>query len=193
MVKGKIENAKFKENNTMVSIPNSENQFLDVPLKYFDFYVNCPDKLFSKITKVIEEKRELIIGLNKEDAKEEHDLIDVKVTISQKYIFTEKQLDNDEILFPELKHNDYVELEGHVTRGNENSNTIGFLYKEHIVTCYPIQGNINKYKSLLFTNCIIKGYVDRLDKEGEFNDKRPRIKFLDLQSHIKPGGTIKLF
>ena len=98
----------------------------------------------------------------------------------EKYIFSRKEEDLNEILFPDLIHGQYIELEGHVTRGNENANTIGFEYKNHILTCLLAQGNITKYKNLLFTNCIIKGYVDRLDKEGNIKEKRPRINFNEL-------------
>lgn len=193
MTKKKIENVKFSENNTLIGIPNDKGEILFVPLKYFEFYISCPEKLFSKITNVIEEQRELVIGINKNDATDEDDLNDVKVTVSQKFIFTQKEEDTDEILFPELIHNQYVELAGHVTRGNENANTIGFEYKEHILTCAPVQGNITKYKNLLFTNCLIKGYVDRLDKEGNIKERRPRIKFSELLPNQKEGTTYNLF
>jgi hypothetical protein len=179
MTQKKIENVKFEKNNTWIGIPNENGEIFFVPYKYFKFYVNCPEKLFSRITNVIEEKRDLSIGLNKEEAEDEEDLNDVRITINEKYIFTQRAVE-DEILFPELQHNSYVELEGHVTRGNENANTIGFQYNGHILTCFPAQGNITSYKSLMFTNCIIKGYVDRLGYDGEFNEKRPRIRFIDL-------------
>ena len=88
------------------------------------------------------------------------------------------------IVFPELKHDAYVELEGYVTRGNENTNTIGFQYMDHILTCRSIKKSIVDYKPELFTNCLIKGYVDRTDKFGKFIEKKPRINFIDLI--IKP-------
>lgn len=103
----------------------------------------------------------------------------VKISIDNKYVFTKKQ-ESDEIIFPELEHNMYIELKGHVTRGNGNTNTIGFEYLKHILTCLPSNGNIKTYKQLLFTNCIIKGHIDRLNEQGELNEKKPRIKFIDL-------------
>lgn len=193
MTKKKIENVKFADNNTLIGIPNEKGEMLFVPLKYFEFYISCPEKLFSKITNIIEEQRDLVIGLNKKEASDDDDLNDVKITISQKSIFTQKEEDTDEILFPELVHNQYVELSGHVTRGNENANTIGFEYKDHIITCAPVQGNINKYKNLLFTNCIIKGYVSRLDKEGNIKEKRPRINFSELLPNQSESATLDLF
>ena len=175
----KFENTKFRDDNTWIGITNDKGIVLYVPLKYFEFYVNCPERLFARIANVIEEKRELIIGINKKEIIDDEDKEDVVITISQKFIFSHREVE-DEILFPDLVHNSYVELEGHVTRGNESANTIGFQYSGHILTCFPAQGNITNYKNILFTNCIIKGYVDRLGFDGKINEKRPRIRFIDL-------------
>lgn len=193
MTQKKVENVQFEENNTWIRIPNAKGEILLVPYKYFEFYVNCPEKLFSRITNVVESERELKIGINKKDADSDDDKEDVKITVKEKYIFTRKGEDNDEILFPELVHNSYVELDGHVTRGNENANTIGFQYNDHILTCFPAQGNITKVKSLLFTNCIIKGYVDRMGFDGEINEKRPRIRYIDLLPNNKGKEMKTLF
>ena len=192
MTQKKVDGVKFEENNTWIHIPNSKGEMLLVPYKYFEFYINCPEKLFSRITNVIELQRELTIGLNKKEADTDDDQTDVKITVKEKYIFTRVE-DEDEILFPELIHNSYVELEGHVTRGNETANTIGFQYHDHILTCFPAQGNITKYKHLLFTNCIIKGYVDRLGYDGAINEKRPRIRYLVLVPNDKGKKTKTLF
>ena len=48
---------------------------------------------------------------------------DEEVTVS-----TKKDDDDEEILFPELIHDSFVELEGHIIRGNQNSNTIGLAF-----------------------------------------------------------------
>lgn len=194
LTKKKFEKVEFKENNTIIGIPNDNGEMLFVPLKYLEFYTSCPEKLFSKITSIIEDQRELVIGINKNEAVDDDDFIDVKITKRQKFIFTQTDEDIDEILFPELVHNQYVEIEGHVTRGNENANTIGFEYNNHILTCAPVQGNINKYKNLLFTNCLIKGYVDRLDKDGNIKERRPRINFSELIGiHIDRKSVDDLF
>jgi hypothetical protein len=96
-------------------------------------------------------------------------------------------------LFLELVHNQYVELDGHVSRANENTNTIGFVYKGHVLTCIPHQGNINIYKTQIFSNCVIKGYVDRIDAQGNIVEKKPRIKFIDLVSAQPPKQQPTLF
>jgi hypothetical protein len=188
----KIENIQFENNNTSLRIPNQKGEFLIVPYKYFQLYINCPEKLFSRITNVIESGRELSIGLNASEVDSDDDKVEEKIGVAQKYIFTREEIE-DEILFPELIHNSYIELEGHVTRGNENANTIGFQYQGHILTCFPAQGNITKHKSLLFTNCLIKGYVDRTGYDGEINEKRPRLRYIDLVALDKLDNTNTLF
>ena len=85
--------------------------------------------------------------------------------------------DLGDVLFPELLHGQYVELEGRTTRGNATTNSVGFRYNEHILTCYPQKGSIVNYKHILFTNSIIKGVIDRNNKFGIAIDKRPKIKF----------------
>lgn len=171
--KQKFENVKFRNNNTEVGIINEQGEILYFPIEYLDVYMNCPDSLFSKISEIIEPERELELGLC--------DIDDVaKINVQQKNIFHTKKEEDDEIVLPDLKHGDYVEIEGHVTRGNENSNTIGFLYSNHILTCNPREGSIIKYKLNLFSNVIIRGIVNRLDKDGYFKEKKPRIEILDM-------------
>jgi hypothetical protein len=171
--KSKFDNVKFQNNNTEVGIMNENNEILFLPVEYLDFYINCPDSLFSKISEIIEPERELEIGINDFDDS-------AKINITDKGIFYKKRDEDEEIVLPELKHGDYIEIEGHVTRGNENSNTIGFLYANHILTCSPREGSIIKYKPILFSNVIIKGFVDRLDKDGFFKEKKPRIEIIDM-------------
>jgi hypothetical protein len=175
-------NVEFKQENaeTLIGIKNDKGEILYVPKSYLEIYKNCPDKLFVRLTKIIEKGRELEIGFNPNEVLDKDDTTpSVKIDINDKSVFV-KENNEDEILFPELIHDQYVELYGHVSRGNENSNTIGFEYQGHVLTCLPRQGNIKEYKDRMFTNSIIKGYVDRLGDDGNINEKRPRISFIDL-------------
>lgn len=175
----KIQTVKFHENNTIATVKNADNEELDFPVNIIDLYIKCPPNLFNKLASVIEDERELKIGYG--------NLEDNSVSISNKfkYVFS-KEEDTEEIVLPELKHGEYVELEGHITRGNENSNTIGFQYKGHIITSFPSTGKINNYKDKLFTNCLIKGIVERIDKNNVYKEKKPRIKFYEIVSNEKP-------
>jgi hypothetical protein len=176
--KSKFENVKFRNDNKEVGILNENGETLFIPIEYLDFYTNCPDSLFSKISEIIEPERELEIGLSD---KEET----ASIKYSDKEIFFVKKEDDDEIVLPELKHGDYVELTGHITRGNENSNTLGFLYNNHILTSKLREGSIIRFKSNLFSNVLIKGYIDRLDKNGFFKEKKPRVEIIELTEIIE--------
>lgn len=173
--KKRFRDIEFSEDNSQVKINDGQNNELWVPTEYLEVFANCPENLFSKLAKIVEEERELVIGYNSEEKVEE-----VRINHSSKFIFT-SNVESEEELFSELKHGDYVEIEGHVTRGNENSNTIGFLYSEHILTCYPEEGNIKRHRNALFSNCKLQGFVDREDRNGQIIEKRPKIRFLKLE------------
>ncbi len=184
---------KQEGGQVLVGIKNTEGEVLYVPQEYLELYKNCPDKLFSKLTRNVNPERKLEIGFNPSEPVDKDDTKEpVDITMADKFIFT-KEDEDDEVLFPELVHNQYVELDGHVSRGNEKTNTIGFEYKGHILTCIPTQGNIKMYKTQIFTNCVLKGYVDRMDEHGRAIEKRPRIKFIDLVSVTPPGEQINMF
>lgn len=188
-------NVQFKEENgeNLIGIPNDKEEWLFVPKKYLEAYQNCPEKLFAKLAEIIEPERELEIGINEKEPLDVDDFSrSVKIHRNEKHIFYKTE-DITEVLFPELIHNSYVELEGHVSRGNENANSIGFEYLRHILTCYPTSGNIKDYKSLMFTNCIIKGYVDRRDEDGNINEKKPKIRFLTLDEMHNQTPQMDLF
>jgi len=183
----KIEHLEFIGDNK-VSLVNDEGKTLHVPAQYLKLFADCPHDLFRKLAIVIEESRELVVGYN--DSK---DANYVRIGSEKKFIFIPNE-DENEVLFPDLQHNSYVALEGHISRGNESSNTLGFLYQDHVLTCYPNEGNIKTFKGALFTNVIVKGFVDRLDKKtGELIEKRPRIRFTEISSNEPTDRQLKLF
>lgn len=175
-------NTTFKQKNGIdyVGVRNDKGIILFIPKKYFEDYVNLPPKLFSKIVEPIEEQRELFIDFLENEKNDKDDTSEININVDTKSIFYSNKEDENDILFPELKHGQFIKLEGHLTRGNEKSNTVGFLYSDHILTCYPKNGNISKDKNKLFVQCRIEGYVDREDKKGSYIEKRPRIKYSRL-------------
>tara|TARA_B110000240_G_C13407358_1_gene413686 strand:- start:51 stop:1028 length:978 start_codon:yes stop_codon:yes gene_type:complete len=188
--KRKFDKIKFIKENKFVVIENENGLFLEVPVEYLQLYSDCPSSLFKNLANVVESERELIVTYNDLESKETNC---VNINNDSKNIFIPKEED-EETLFPELIHDMYVQIEGHVTRGNEKSNTIGLSYENHIITCYPNKGNIKDFKHTLFTNCSIKGIVDRLNKKtGEFIEKRPRIKVLEITSINPKDKQQKLF
>ena len=177
----------------LIGIKNDFDVIIYVPQKYLEIYTKCPAKLFSRLAKIIEEGRALEIGFNPNAALDKDDIKEnIKIAVQEKYLFTDRE-DENTIIFPELKHGAYVELNGHVTRGNENTNTIGFDYLDHILICTPTNGSIRAYKSLMFINCLIKGYIDRTDDEGNEIEKKPKIRFIDLIDISKSSTQLGLF
>ena len=167
---------RWTDGNREVGIPNETGELLYVPREYFELFVECPTGIISDMASVVELERRLIVGLDENGKIEE-----VTITRRERAIFYADDEDSGEVLFPELAHGQHVELEGLVTRGNEQTNTIGFQYNGHILTCYPTLGSIVRFKPHLFLTCRIIGEVTRLnDDTGESDEARPKIFFDDL-------------
>ncbi|MDD5083344.1 MAG: hypothetical protein PHT88_00205 [Candidatus Moranbacteria bacterium] len=170
----------------IIGVPNAEGKILDVPKKYFDIYVKCPEKLFSKNANLIEQDRYLEMGVFQNSEEEK-----VLVTEKEKNIFYKKDDSDKDILFPELEHGQFVELDGEITRATESTNTIGFRYKDHTLVCTPDKDiaiaifknkMISQQKEHLFPRVKIRGIVSRVDKDGFFKERRPQIIFYDIES-----------
>ena len=176
-----FDKVEFKEVDGImfIGIKNQDGVLLFIPKIYLDLFVEMPPSIFAKIVKPIENDRTFLMDFSDNEKNDPDDPGEVQITYNDKAIFYRIE-EPDDILFPELVHGQYVELEGHVSRGNEKSNTIGFEYAKHILMCLPEKGNITKDKDKLFTNCIIKGYVDRIDKTGNYIEKKPRIRYTEL-------------
>ena len=164
---------KWKNGNKLIGIPNGNGEYLYIPKLIFDLIEQIPINILRKIASIVTDKIKLEIGVRQKD-KDEIETLE----ISHKSIFCP---DVEEILFPELKHGMEVMLEGLVTRGNENTNSIGFQYQGHILTCYPKEGSIVRFKPGLFVKCEIIGVVTREDKFGEPIEFKPKIIFTDLK------------
>lgn len=163
-----------------IGIFNEQKELLYVPKEYLEQFTKIPESIFSRLTKLVEQHRELKIDFSKEESNDKDDTEgEASITLEEKFIFYSAK-DEEDILFPELVQSQYVELRGHITRGNENSNTIGFSYQNHILTCYPTSGKIVSDREYFFGDCIIRGYVNRLDKSGVYLEKRPRISYLEI-------------
>jgi hypothetical protein len=177
----KFTNVKFKENRTVISIINDKGEYLDVPYKYVQLLNNVPRGLLAKIVKPVEDQRLLTVGV-----ADDGNYTEVKITPREKPIFYNFERDEG-ILFPELKHGQAVNLEGIITKGNAKSNTLGIDYKEHVLTCIPSEGNIRRFRELLFSKCKITGVIDRMDKIGRPSEKRPKVIF-DMVVPLEKGS-----
>lgn len=103
-----------------------------------------------------------------------------KITIREKSIFVTNADDeevDDEFLFPELEQGMLVRLEGRLTRGNAETNSVGLNYKGHILNCVPEAGSVVQYKPALFLRCVVEGIVTRLHKNYLVAERKPTIIF----------------
>ena len=195
MLKKKLDKVRFGSNGQEILVPDNQGNLLSVPKKYFDIYTECPPKIFSRNAKIIEKDRVLEFGIYESNREEK-----VKITLTEKQIFYSNS-DVDEVLFPELVDGQNVELEGIITRGNEKTNTVGFEYNEHILTCVPKEGNIANYKHKIispqenhfFPKVKMIGVVERISVKEEYKEDRPRIIFSDIILLEKEENNLKLF
>jgi hypothetical protein len=178
----------WRVSNGLVGIANGDGEVIYVPIEYFRWYLDIPRDMFKKFTNAINAGRSLTIGVNKESRYETS-----TITEEEKgYFGHEVDDDNGEFLFPELEHGDHVRLEGHLTRGNENSNSVGLEYKGHVLNCVPESGSIRRYKPALFLHCIVEGTVSRLFKQSNFAERRPTIIFTSI-TPLESDEQIELF
>jgi len=184
-----FKNVKFSGDNSLIGIMNADGEILFVPKHIIDLYSSTNPKLLEDLVNNIQEGRSLVIGAMRDGQIDEE-----IITLKDKGIFCEEEDDSDEdILFPELAHGDYVVLDGEVTRENKTSNSMGFKFNEHILSAYPDSGSIVPYKPLLFLKCRLYGIVDRTDEKGRIGARRPKLYFSHLEPLEVEIGTRDLF
>ena len=140
-------------------------------------YVSTNPRLLESMAENIQDGRSFAIG-SVQAGEVDEEIVD----LSDKSIFCDEDAEFEEdVLFPELVHGDYVVLEGEVTRENKTSNSMGFKYNDHILTAYPETGSIVRYKPLLFLKCRLFGTVNRIDETGRIGARRPKLYFSNLE------------
>lgn len=172
-----FKNVQFTDDLTQIGINNEYGEVLFVPKHILDLYVTTNPKLLEGMAENIQKGRSLVIG-SLQTGEIDEEIID----LADKFIFCDEdgELEED-VLFPELVHGDYVVLEGEVTRENKTSNSLGFKYNDHILTAYPETGSIVRYKPLLFLECRLFGTVNRIDETGRIGARRPKLYFSNLE------------
>jgi hypothetical protein len=169
--------AQFTDDLKQVGITNEDGEVLFVPKHILELYVSTNPLLLKDMAENIQDGRSFAIGSVQADEVDE-ELVD----LNDKYIFCNEDGEVEEdVLFPELVHGDYVVLEGEVTRENKTSNSMGFKYNDHILTAYPDTGSIVRYKPLLFLRCRLFGTVNRIDETGRIGARRPKLYFSNLE------------
>ncbi|QBM29835.1 hypothetical protein [Hydrogenophaga pseudoflava] len=171
-----FKNVRFSDDQSQIGIINSAGEILFVPKQVLDLYISTNPKLLEELAANIQNGRNLIIGTLENGVTDEE-----IINPSEKWIFCDENETEEDVLFPELIHGDYVVLEGEVTRENKTSNSMGFKYKDHILTAYPETGSIVNYKSILFLRCRLFGTVNRIDEKGRIGARRPKLYFSNLE------------
>jgi len=182
MSKKRVEEAKFKENNQVFAIPNSKGELLYVRRDEWESFFSAPENLYEEIVSPVGNDTSLLIGARETsgEIKEE------EITEETKLFFSKNpasELD-DELTLPELIDGETVELEGELTRGNGRTNTLGFAYKDHIITCTLRNGRVKEYKDALFGKVRVTGVVTRHyeSKVSEEEKKKPKLVLSSVQS-----------
>ncbi|CUJ47367.1 hypothetical protein [Achromobacter xylosoxidans] len=172
-----------------VIVADEVGREIAVPVDFYRWYQKTPPGLLSKMTSVIREDRPLTIGSYESD-----EMNSVLLVASEKALFESRDSDGDDgdILFPELKHGDYVALEGRLIRGSEKSNAVGLEYQGHVINCMPSSGSIRKYKSALFLRCRVEGMIIRHSKNSYVAERRPKI-IIDRVIPLQPDQQGILF
>jgi len=167
----KFNDLRFRNDNKEIGVPNSKGEYLYVPEFFLHLFEKVPTNLLEDLASPVTDdiEFEVVVREGSEDKGE-------SLKLAEKCIFCS---DEKEILFPELVDGMEVKLEGLVTRGNENTNTIGFVYKGHILTCEPRDGDVVPYKPALFVNSQMTGIIKRKSTE-DARESRPRIIFSSL-------------
>lgn len=171
-----------------VGIENDQGETIYVPLEYFQWYIGIPRYFLRKLTLPIQQNRSLVVASQMDGQIEE-----ILITEEDKVYFGhESVVSDEELLFPELEHGAIVELEGRLTRGNENTNSIGFEYSGHVLNCVPEVGSIIQFKPALFLRCRIVATVTRLLKQHTEADRRPTL-ILRYVIPLETDDQLRLF
>lgn len=169
-----LKNVKWRNNNSEVGIPNKNGDYKYFPVEFLDWYEKMPPQIIKKMAQVVEEERSLTVAVFDNGV-----VLQEKITIREKQIFVmnaDEELD-DAFLFPELEQGMMVRLEGRLTRGNAETNSVGLNYKGHILNCVPEAGSVIQYKPALFLRCVVEGIVTRLHKNYLVAERKPTIIF----------------
>lgn len=168
--------------NTNEIIIQVEDSVLAVPVDVYKTYKQLPKDIMSQMASIVSDDISLEVGV-----EENNGVVKEEISVEYKHLFYYETSD-DEVLFPNLQHGDKVELEGVITRNNEKTNTIGLEYCGHILTCEPFNRNLLTFKDKIvsknenefFSTVRIIGVVDRTDKDGYTESRRPKIIFDEI-------------
>lgn len=167
---------KLSKDGRTALLTNANGNIRSITMDELKNFQECPDKLLRRLGTVVTDYRTLHIGHKINDT-----IYEVYIDRESKDIFTPDE-DSEMPILPELQDGQRVKLIGVVTRGNQQTNTIGFKYNEHVITSSPNNKLITSYIDAHYKICEITGYIVRSTPADIANGKRdrPRIIFEDL-------------
>lgn len=175
----KNEKISWDMKNEVAMIENADGEKMEIPAEFMKWYSSLPSSALKNIAYGVKEGISLTIGAETEERK----YITASITREEKILFGfPEEEEPAEFLFPELANGDEVLLQGRLTRGNEQTNTLGLEYNGHILNCVPQVGNVNRYKTLLFTECVVSGVITRFPKGGARPERKPTVIISEIRS-----------
>lgn len=177
-------------NRKVAIIKNDSGDELEVPAEYIKWYASLPQNALKNIAYGVRDDITLTIGAQ----TDEHVYLTTEIRENEKIFFGYPDEENPaEFLFPEFRDGDGVMIRGRLTRGNEQTNSVGVEHQGHVLNCIPEAGNINRYKPLLFTNCLIKGTVTRFPRGGAKPERKPTIIISSIEQTDQDISQNNLF
>ncbi len=153
-----------------IGLVNDKGNVLYIKIADYKKLEQCPTSILAQLASVVETERTLVIGVN-----QGNNITEVKLTRQDRHIFYTSKEEDLEVILPDLTHGKKIKIQGFVTRANQRSNTMGFLFDKHILTCEPRSGKIVRFKKHLFLMCTLTGEVTRLDPLGRPTEPRPKL------------------
>jgi hypothetical protein len=154
------------------AIENDAGEPLVIPAEFIKWFSSLPSNALKNITYAVKHDVTLTIGVETTGGN----YLTTTIKDSDKHYFGYPEDEEpDDYLFPELRHGEAVVLQGRLTRGNEHANSLGLEYDGHILNCVPEVGNINRYKPVLFSECIVQGTITRFPRGGSRPERKPTV------------------
>lgn len=161
----------WKDSATIIGIQNGTGEVLYIPAEYLKWYYEVPKATLKKLVAPVTKGRFMTVGSLPSDGE----LRTVEVTSDHVALFDPEDSEEEEFLFPELEHGTDVALEGLITRGNQETNSMGFQYLGHILNCNPANGSVRRFKAAMFLHCRIHATVNRHVTSLTHVDRRPTL------------------
>lgn len=167
----------WKDGTVMIGVTNDAGQIFYLPAEYLKWYYELPKTTLKKLVAPVAKGRSMIIASREAD---DSPFRKVEVTSDDAGLFDADEKEEDEFLLPDLEHGKDVVLEGLITRGNQETNSMGFQYQGHILNCVPAMGNVRRYKSAMFLHCRVHVTIDRHVTSFAHLDRRPTLIVNDV-------------